>query len=196
MQILSRQVQAQLELRNNLMELKDALRERDLAEGQREQLLSELRISLERVNRLSGLLPVCSACKLNMTIPADLNAINPVVDGVLEIVRAMKCASGKEFEIEAAIREALANAILHGCHNDAKQKIQCIVTCDESAELLIVVRDPGKGFEPSNLPDPLSAENIHSDHGRGIYLINQFMDEVRFEEGGRAIHMRARSALV
>ena len=45
-------------------------------------------------------------------------------------------------------------------------------------------------------PDPLSVEHLHSHHGRGIYLINQFMDEVRFEEGGRAIHMRARSAPV
>ena len=48
------------------MELKDALRERDSMEEQREQLLSELRTSLEKVNRLSGLIPVCSACKLNM----------------------------------------------------------------------------------------------------------------------------------
>src|SRR5215469_5752719 len=192
LQALSRQVQAQLELRNNLVELKDALRERDSVEEQREQLLSELRVSLENVNRLSGLIPVCSACKLNMTIPADPGAIDPVVDGVLEIARAMKCAPGKEFEIETAVREALANAILHGCNNDPTQKIQCIVSCDESAELLVVVRDPGRGFEPLRVPDPLSAENLRSHHGRGIYLINQFMDEVRFEEGGRAIHMRAR----
>ena len=163
-------------------------------EEQREQVLSELRRSLEKVNRLSGLMPVCSACKLNMTSPADPDAIDPVVDGVLEIARAMKCAPGKEFEIETAVREALANAILHGCNNDPTQKIQCIVTCDESAELLIVVRDPGKGFEPSRAPDPLSTEHLYSHHGRGIYLINQFMDEVRFEEGGRAIHMRARPA--
>ena len=194
LQALSRQVQAQLELRNNLVELRIALRERDLVEEQREHLLTKLRMSLEKVNRLSGLMPVCSACKLNMTIPADPSAIDPVVDGVLEIARAMKCAPGKEFEIQTAVREALANAILHGCNNDPTQKIQCIVTCDESAELLLVVRDPGKGFEPSRVPDPLSAENIRSHHGRGIYLINQFMDEVRFEEGGRAIHMRARSA--
>ena len=194
LEALSRQVQAQLELRNNLIELKDALRERDLAEKQREQLLNELRMSLESVNRLSGLIPMCSACKLNMTIPATLSAINPVVEGILEIARTLKCAPGKEFEIETAIRESLANAILHGCHNDASQKIQCMVTCDETAELLIVVRDPGNGFDSSSLANPLSAENIYSNHGRGIHLINQFMDEVRIEEGGRAIHMRARSA--
>src|SRR5713226_8890446 len=47
LQALSRQVQAQLELRNNLVELKDALWERDLVEEQREHLLTELRMSLE-----------------------------------------------------------------------------------------------------------------------------------------------------
>jgi len=61
-------------------------------------------------------------------------------------------------------------------------------------DLFIVPDTLKKGFEPSRMPDPLAAENLHSHHGRGIYLINQFMDEVRFEEGGRAIHMRARSA--
>ncbi len=147
-------MQAQLELRTNLVKLKDALRERDLVEQERERVLSELQTSLERVNRLSGLMPACSACKLNITIPADPNAVDPVVDGVLEIARAMRCAPGKEFEIELSVREALANAILHGCNNDPTQKIQCIVTCDESAELLIVVRDPGKGFEPARIPDP------------------------------------------
>jgi len=89
-----------------------------------------------------------------MTIPADPSAINPVVDGVLEIARAMKCAPGKEFEIETAVREALANAILHGCNNDPTQKIQCIVTCDESAELLIVVRDPGERIRTLDDPRP------------------------------------------
>jgi len=32
--------------------------------------------------------------------------------------------------------------------------------------------------------------NLFSTGGRGIYLINQLMDEVRFEKGGTEIHMR------
>lgn len=189
---LSRQVQAQIDLRSNLEELKIALQERDLAEAEREKFLAELKLSLANVNRLSGLMPVCSSCKLNMTIPAHADAIDSVVDGVLEIAREMNCAPGREFEIETAIREALANAIVHGCKNDPSQNVQCVVTCDESKELLIVVRDPGKGFAVEEAPDPRSEKNVMSHHGRGIFLINQFMDEVRFEEGGAEIHMRAR----
>jgi serine/threonine-protein kinase RsbW len=56
--------------------------------------------------------------------------------------------------------------------------------------MLIVVRDPGPGFDPAGIPNPIVGENIYSNHGRGIYLINQLMDEVRFERGGSEIHMR------
>jgi anti-sigma regulatory factor (Ser/Thr protein kinase) len=33
-------------------------------------------------------------------------------------------------------------------------------------------------------------ENIYSNHGRGIFLINQLMDEVQFKNNGTEIHMR------
>jgi len=56
--------------------------------------------------------------------------------------------------------------------------------------MLIVVRDPGPGFDPKNLPSPIDGREIFSTHGRGIYLINQLMDEVRLLRGGAEIHMR------
>ena len=55
--------------------------------------------------------------------------------------------------------------------------------------MLIVVRDPGEGFDPRNIPSPVMGENIFSNHGRGIYLINQLMDEVKFARNGAEIHM-------
>jgi len=187
---LSRQVQAQFELRKNLLDLRVALGERDKAEAERDRTITELQQSLEHVNRLSGLLPACSVCKLDVTIPADPNAISGVVDGVMQIARQMKCAEGNEFQIELALREALANAIVHGCNNDPTKKVECCVACTESSDVVIVVRDPGAGFAPSAVPSPLASENLHSDHGRGIYLINQLMDEVSFERNGAEIRMR------
>ena len=192
---LSRQVQAQFELRKNLLELRAALDERDKAEAERDRTITELQHALEHVNRLSGLLPACSVCKLDVTIPADPNAISGVVDGVMQIARQMKCAEGSEFQIELALREALANAIIHGCNNDPTKKVECCVACNESSDVVIVVRDPGEGFSPNAVPSPLAAENLHSDHGRGIYLINQLMDEVSFERNGSEIRMRKTAAL-
>ena len=81
---LSRQVQAQFELRKNLMELRAALAERDRAESERDRTMIELQQTLDHVKRLGGLLPACSACKLDVTISADLNAISGVVEGVMQ----------------------------------------------------------------------------------------------------------------
>jgi anti-sigma regulatory factor (Ser/Thr protein kinase) len=187
---LSRQVQAQFELRKNLIELRTALDERDRAEAQRDRTIIELQHALDHVKRLSGLLPACSACKLDVTISANPNAISGVVDGVMQIAREMKCAEGNEFQIELALREALANAIVHGCNNDPSKKVECCVACTESSDVVILVRDPGEGFIPSTVPNPLAAENVHATHGRGIYLINQLMDEVSFERNGAEIRMR------
>ena len=190
---LSRQVQAQLELRHNLNELRSALAARDKAEEERDRTLQELQFSLGHVQRLSGLIPTCATCKLDVTIPAKPNAISPVVDGVLQIAREMKCAEGYEHNVELALREALANAIVHGCNNDPSKKVECCVVCEGSSEIVIIVRDPGEGFQPEAVPNPLIGDNLLSTHGRGIYLINQLMDEVQFEARGSEIQMRKKS---
>ncbi len=128
--------------------------------------------------------------RVNLCVSADPATISAVVEGVLAITREMNCAAGKEYEIETSLREALANAILHGCGNDPSKQVQCCVACDTDRGLLLIVRDPGKGFDPAQIPSPVIGQNLYSAHGRGIYLINLLMDEVRFEHGGTEIHMR------
>ncbi len=128
--------------------------------------------------------------QLQTTLPADVNSIGPAVDGVMQLVRHMGCAHGKEFEVETALREALANAMTHGCKGDPDRQVQFSVCCDEARGMLIVVRDPGTGFDPASIPNPVVGRQVYSTHGRGIFLINQLMDEVRFERGGTEIHMK------
>jgi anti-sigma regulatory factor (Ser/Thr protein kinase) len=192
LEALKRQVEAQLELRRNLLELRQALDARDRAEADQERLIGELRGALDDVEKLSGLLPLCSACRLNIVIPAEAAAVSSVCDGVMQVVRSMKLAAGKEFEVEIALREALANAIEHGCQHDPGKSIQCCVAGDESGDLVVVVRDPGPGFDPARVPDPRAGSALFRDGGRGIHLINEFMDEVRFAQDGREIQMRKR----
>jgi serine/threonine-protein kinase RsbW len=130
--------------------------------------------------------------KLSVTLAADRDAVDPVVRSVMEVVREMKCAPGREDNIELALTEALANAVVHGAKNDPSKIIECDVACDQNHGMLIVVRDPGTGFDPSKIADPCQGENIYSNHGRGIYLINQLMDEVKFHKNGTEIHMLKR----
>ena len=127
--------------------------------------------------------------KMRVTLAADKNAVDPVVRGIMEIIRKMQCGKGKEDAIELALAEALANAVVHGAKGDPAKIIECDVACEDGRGMLIVVRDPGEGFDPRNIPSPVMGENIFSNHGRGIYLINQLMDEVKFARNGAEIHM-------
>jgi len=133
-----------------------------------------------------------SSMNFEVVMAADINAISPVVAWVMRLVGELEYAAGKEFEIELALREALANAITHGCKADPEKKIECFVSGDKNRGILIVVRDPGPGFNFESIPSPTENQNLFSDHGRGIYLINKLMDEVNYERNGSEIHMRKR----
>lgn len=128
--------------------------------------------------------------RLDETFVAKREAANALVEDIMKAVSDMGCGAGREFEIRLAIIEALTNAVEHGCQNDPTRKIQCCVLCDMERGMLIIVRDPGPGFDPASIPSPVVGKNIFATHGRGIFLINLMVDEVRFERGGTEIHMR------
>jgi len=129
------------------------------------------------------------ALKLNVSLSADPAAIDPVVQKIMGVVRDMECLHGKENEVELALTEALANAVVHGAKSDPSKNVECDVACDPESGMLIVVRDPGEGFDCSTIPSPVVGQNIFSNHGRGIFLINQLMDDVKFHKNGTEIHM-------
>jgi serine/threonine-protein kinase RsbW len=130
--------------------------------------------------------------KLRITLAAHPNLVDSVVESVMHQIRKAQCAADKADALELALTEALANAVMHGAKADPSKIIECDLMCDEAQRVLIVVRDPGQGFDLSSIPNPISGERLHSDHGRGIYLINQLMDEVKFLKNGAEIHMLKR----
>jgi anti-sigma regulatory factor (Ser/Thr protein kinase) len=187
---LRRQVESQLELRRNLMELDQALAARSRADAADRATTGELRARHENLRRLSALVPLCSTCEFTMTIPADPAVIPVVTEGVVELLEERAWAKEDVLAIQLALQEAVANAIRHGCRGDASRQVRCSVSCDDSGEVLIVVRDPGSGFDPGAIADPLVTANILKPSGRGIFLMNELMDHVWFADGGREVQMR------
>ena len=127
--------------------------------------------------------------RVRVTLAASRQSVDPVVAQVMESVREIGSMNGKEDAIELALQEALANAVVHGAKEDPSKIVECIVACDDQAGVLIIVRDPGEGFDPNAIPSCTVGENLFSNHGRGIFLINQLMDEVKFHKNGTEIHM-------
>jgi anti-sigma regulatory factor (Ser/Thr protein kinase) len=191
---LRRQTEAQLELRRNLIDLGQALAERDRAEAAQSALVGELRQSLEKVDKLSAMLPWSSNCVINMTIPATPAGIQTVSEGVVQLLESKHWPEDELIKVDLALQEALANGIRHGCSGDPNKFVQCSVTFDTAGELVIVVRDPGPGFDTAAVPNPLDAANVMKPSGRGVFLINQLMDEVAFADGGREVRMKKKRA--
>ncbi len=133
--------------------------------------------------------------RIDATVPGEAAAIPPVVDQIMDAIGEMGCAEGQEFEIRLALSEALANAVLHGCKSDPEKRVEVSVQCDPGRGMLIVVRDPGEGFDPSRVPSPVEGQQIFRSGGRGIYLINRLMDEVHYQRGGTEIRMRKHDAV-
>ena len=191
---LRHQAQAQLELRLKLLELRQALAERDAAEAEQVALIAGLRASLQKVDKLTALMPYTSTCEMNIIVPAEPASIPKVSEGVKQLLEGKGWAEEQIMPVELALDEALANAIRHGCLDDPTKQVQCIVTTDGAGEVVIAVRDPGPGFEPATVPNPLEGENVFKGSGRGVFLINQLMDEVGFADGGREVQMKKRRA--
>jgi serine/threonine-protein kinase RsbW len=126
---------------------------------------------------------------LRVTLAADRRTVDPVVQEIMALVRRMKGVDGKEDAIELALQEALANAVIHGAKEDPQKTVECLVSSNEDQGVLIVIRDPGTGFDPAAIPSCTVGENVYSNHGRGIFLINQLMDQVEFRKNGTEIRM-------
>ena len=129
------------------------------------------------------------AVRVQKKVPGHVEAIAPVVEQIMDVVRQQGCAEDSEFEIEVSLYEAIANAVEHGCGHDPEKRVEVVVACEEHRGMIIMVRDPGQGFDPGSVPSPVVGKNIYADSGRGIFLINQLMDEVRFEKNGTEIWM-------
>src|SRR5512141_564122 len=97
---------------------------------------------------------------VRVALAADRKAVDQVVEQVMRSVREMKCVDGKEDAIELALQEALANAVVHGAKEDPTKTVECLVACDEQRGILIIVRDPGEGFDPQAIPSCTMGENL------------------------------------
>ena len=135
--------------------------------------------------------PSARPTRLDISFPADVKRVGEVVDKVVALTHQLHGETGKEQEIALALTEALANAVKHGSKNDPSLKVQCQVIAEGSA-LTIIVRDSGPGFDPSSVANPLELAGLTADPYRGLHMIRQLMDEVRFERNGAEIHMTKR----
>ncbi|MFC1765929.1 ATP-binding protein [Planctomycetota bacterium] len=92
------------------------------------------------------------------------------------------------FAVHLALDEAFHNAVEHGNKKDSTKTVQIDYQIDaQRVELRIA--DQGPGFNPGSVPDPRIGANLYRPEGRGILLINAYMDDVKYNETGNQVIM-------
>jgi len=126
-----------------------------------------------------------------LVLPSHIEAVADGAAAATDFIQS--CGVGEEaaFGIDMAVREAITNAMVHGNKEDEAKTVEVTLNC-LGRELEIEVRDQGKGFDPTRIPDPTDPANILKTSGRGIFLMRTFMDEVQWSmrpEGGTTVRM-------
>ena len=123
-----------------------------------------------------------------VTIPSEFAAGRDVQERILADVQRHGFSTDSTFAIRIALEEAMVNAIKHGNRLDPAKKVhvESRVT-PKRAE--ITIEDEGPGFDRSAIPDPTDEDNLDKPSGRGILLIEAYMDGVEWSRGGRRLRM-------
>ncbi|HEU0118909.1 MAG TPA: ATP-binding protein [Bryobacteraceae bacterium] len=79
-------------------------------------------------------------------------------------------------DLGLAVREAMVNAIAHGNKYDASKFVRLVLETRPDS-LRIIISDQGEGFDLNHVPDPTQEENLLRGSGRGLLLIQTFVDE-------------------
>jgi serine/threonine-protein kinase RsbW len=124
-----------------------------------------------------------------MELPSDPRLIDSAVAYVVDRARAFGFHGSRlTLNLRVGVAEALANAILYGNGADAAKRVRVEVELSRD-EVAVVVFDEGHGFDPGSVPDPTLPENLERAGGRGIFLLRELMDEVRYNDCGNCVRM-------
>ncbi len=126
-----------------------------------------------------------------LVLPSHIEAVADAAAAVTDFVHSCGVGEQAAFGVDMAVREAVTNAIVHGNQEDEAKAVEVTFNCLEHA-LEIEVKDQGKGFDPTDVPDPTDPGNVLKTSGRGIFLMRSFMDEVQWlmrPEGGTTVRM-------
>ncbi len=128
--------------------------------------------------------------RVSYTLDSTLETVDSAEEKTTRIAAELGFAEDEVMQISMAVREGAVNAVLHGNGYDAGKKVT--LAFERTAEdLVIIIRDQGKGMDLSKIPNPLAPENLLKTSGRGLFLMRSFMDvvEIRPSQTGTELKL-------
>ncbi|MCX7836173.1 MAG: ATP-binding protein [bacterium] len=112
-----------------------------------------------------------------LSFPSDPNELPEVELFAEKIADLAKLTEDQKGTLGLIVTEAVNNSIYHGNHCDRNLLVHIQFEILPS-EIIITVKDSGKGFDPTLIPDPTQPENLLKEHGRGWLILKHFCKDV------------------
>ena len=130
--------------------------------------------------------------KIEFEIPSAISLMHGILDYLMKRVEKVGLVNPESSNLFIALDEAFVNAIKHGNKFDVAKLVR--ISADVSPKAArFTVEDEGEGFDISAIPDPLDPENLFKTSGRGVLIIHNVMDEVKYNERGNRVEMVKKS---
>ena len=140
---------------------------------------------------VSSLLPFLQE-RIDLKLPSDFAYLDGVLDYLNERMLRLGIVNPGDLEVLVALDEAIVNAIKHGNKCDPRKAVHILAELNSDGARF-KVGDEGSGFSRDMVPDPTCPSRLLEPTGRGLLLINELMDEVRYNECGNQLEMFKRA---
>jgi serine/threonine-protein kinase RsbW len=129
---------------------------------------------------------------LDTGIPSELSLKTALVFRVMKVLAENECipaAAGTTAEL--VLDEAITNAMVHGNRMDPTLSVRIRVFADED-KWGAIIEDEGEGFERTQVPQVLGIESLLRETGRGIMLMDTYLDELTYSANGTKVMLARR----
>ncbi len=130
--------------------------------------------------------------KIEFEIPGLISLMHGILDYLMRRIEKIGVVNSENSNLFIALDEAFVNAVKHGNKFDPTKFVR--ITAEVSTkEARFTIEDEGEGFNIAEIPDPTNTENLFKTSGRGVLIIHNVMDEVRYNERGNRVEMIKKS---
>lgn len=124
----------------------------------------------------------------SVVVESKSSAVVDVCNQILSKLREHDFDKDDIFAVHLTFEEAFLNAVKHGNKMDPNKKIKIDYSVDDE-KVEISITDEGNGFVPDEVADPRFGPGLYQPGGRGLLLMNSYMDTVRYNEHGNSVYM-------
>ena len=115
----------------------------------------------------------------NKSFPSNPELLPDIEDYIVGIASTIDMSEENLNKLALAVAEAASNAIMHGNKANHNKLLKLTIKIN-SNRIQLIFKDEGKGFDPAKVPNPTTPENILKTHGRGLHIMNTFLDDLTY----------------